>query len=311
MRDLLDDVPPRRRALPQAVPAALRRSGRRRLTRRRAGRPDAARLRDDQRQPDRRARRLLGPRRAEAPLQGVERCDTPRPSESARTARVGIRRGVAVRRARACDARHRRGGPAELRLRRQTANWSRLRLSTSGPESSSSAGCARRRVCWTSSNWRASCLRSRLRSSAPATWTARSVAKRRTIPNLHVAGFVRDPDLRRMLRSARVVVIPSRCQDAGPLVPLEAMSHGTPVVAYSMGRSRRVRDAMRVGGGSCRSTSKRSPERQPSCTTTPAPGRRSRRMGSTPSRDGIRRRRTPNGSRPSTEGWHRTRRART
>ena len=55
------------------------------------------------------------------------------------------------------------------------------------------------------------------------------------IPNLQVAGFVRDPDLRRMLRSARVVVIPSRCQDAGPLVPLEAMSHGTPLVAYSMG----------------------------------------------------------------------------
>jgi len=55
------------------------------------------------------------------------------------------------------------------------------------------------------------------------------------IPNLHVAGFVRDPDLRQMLRSARVVVIPSRCQDAGPLVPLEAMSHATPVVAYAMG----------------------------------------------------------------------------
>ena len=55
------------------------------------------------------------------------------------------------------------------------------------------------------------------------------------IPNLDVAGFVRDPDLRQMLRSARVVVIPSRCQDAGPLVPLEAMSHATPVVAYAMG----------------------------------------------------------------------------
>jgi glycosyltransferase involved in cell wall biosynthesis len=55
------------------------------------------------------------------------------------------------------------------------------------------------------------------------------------IPNLHVAGFVPDPDLRQFLRSARVVVIPSRCQDAGPLVPLEAMSHATPVVAYAMG----------------------------------------------------------------------------
>jgi glycosyltransferase involved in cell wall biosynthesis len=55
------------------------------------------------------------------------------------------------------------------------------------------------------------------------------------IANLRVAGFVPDPALRETLRTARVVVIPSRCQDAGPLVPLEAMAHGTPVVAYSMG----------------------------------------------------------------------------
>jgi glycosyltransferase involved in cell wall biosynthesis len=55
------------------------------------------------------------------------------------------------------------------------------------------------------------------------------------LPNLHVAGFVPDPDVRETLRRARVVVIPSRCQDAGPLVPLEAMSHATPVVAYAMG----------------------------------------------------------------------------
>jgi glycosyltransferase involved in cell wall biosynthesis len=53
--------------------------------------------------------------------------------------------------------------------------------------------------------------------------------------NLKLAGFVPDPDVRDTLRRARVVVIPSRCQDAGPLVPLEAMAHGTPVVAYSMG----------------------------------------------------------------------------
>jgi glycosyltransferase involved in cell wall biosynthesis len=55
------------------------------------------------------------------------------------------------------------------------------------------------------------------------------------LSNLHAAGFVPDPDLRETLRRARVVVIPSRCQDAGPLVPLEAMSHATPVVAYAMG----------------------------------------------------------------------------
>ena len=46
------------------------------------GRPDAARLRDDQREPDRRARRLLGPRRDEAPLQAAERRDAPCPSET-------------------------------------------------------------------------------------------------------------------------------------------------------------------------------------------------------------------------------------
>lgn len=55
------------------------------------------------------------------------------------------------------------------------------------------------------------------------------------IPNLHVAGFVSDPELREILRRARTVVIPSRCQDAGPLVPLEAMANGTPVVAYAVG----------------------------------------------------------------------------
>lgn len=55
------------------------------------------------------------------------------------------------------------------------------------------------------------------------------------LPNLEVAGFVPDPALRAYLRSARVVVIPSRCHDAGPLVPLESMAHATPVVAYAMG----------------------------------------------------------------------------
>jgi glycosyltransferase involved in cell wall biosynthesis len=55
------------------------------------------------------------------------------------------------------------------------------------------------------------------------------------IPNLHIAGFVSDPVLGDLLRHARVVVIPSRCQDAGPLVPLEAMAKATPVVAYAMG----------------------------------------------------------------------------
>ncbi len=66
-------------------------------------------------------------------------------------------------------------------------------------------------------------LEARIRSEAVA------------LANLRVAGFVADPDVRDILRRARVVVIPSRCQDAGPLVPLEAMANATPVVAYSMG----------------------------------------------------------------------------
>ena len=61
------------------------------------------------------------------------------------------------------------------------------------------------------------------------------------------------PTLQEILEHSRVLVIPSRCQDAGPLVPLESMSHATPVVAYSMGglgeyvsrRRRRARDPLR------------------------------------------------------------------
>jgi glycosyltransferase involved in cell wall biosynthesis len=60
-------------------------------------------------------------------------------------------------------------------------------------------------------------------------------AEAETTPNLQVLGFVPDPKLLETIRRARVVVIPSRCQDAGPLVPLEAMVNGTPVVAYANG----------------------------------------------------------------------------
>ena len=56
-----------------------------------------------------------------------------------------------------------------------------------------------------------------------------------SIRNLRVTGYVRDDELAEIVRAARVVVIPSRCQDAGPLVPLEALAHGTPVVAYANG----------------------------------------------------------------------------
>lgn len=55
------------------------------------------------------------------------------------------------------------------------------------------------------------------------------------IPNLQVTGYVPDEELREIVRGARVVVIPSRCQDAGPLVPLESLAAATPVVAYANG----------------------------------------------------------------------------
>jgi glycosyltransferase involved in cell wall biosynthesis len=61
----------------------------------------------------------------------------------------------------------------------------------------------------------------------------RSEAKR--IRNLHVAGFVPNTQLVQSLRNARVVIAPSRWQEPGSLVALEAMGNATPVVAYSVG----------------------------------------------------------------------------
>jgi glycosyltransferase involved in cell wall biosynthesis len=60
-------------------------------------------------------------------------------------------------------------------------------------------------------------------------------AQAATIENLEVTGFVTDPELASIVQGARVMVVPSRCQDAGPLVPLESMAAGTPVVAYANG----------------------------------------------------------------------------
>lgn len=61
------------------------------------------------------------------------------------------------------------------------------------------------------------------------------VREAKAIPNLDPAGYVIDRVLRDILRHARVVVVPSRCHEGGPLVPLEAMANGTPVVAYATG----------------------------------------------------------------------------
>jgi glycosyltransferase involved in cell wall biosynthesis len=56
-----------------------------------------------------------------------------------------------------------------------------------------------------------------------------------SLPNVHVTGYVPNDQLAEIVRKARVVVVPSRCHDAGPLVPLEALGQGTPVVAYANG----------------------------------------------------------------------------
>jgi glycosyltransferase involved in cell wall biosynthesis len=55
------------------------------------------------------------------------------------------------------------------------------------------------------------------------------------IANLRYLGHLSREDLRAELRAARVVLLPSRCEDPGPLTALEAMSCGTPIVAYKRG----------------------------------------------------------------------------
>ena len=55
-----------------------------------------------------------------------------------------------------------------------------------------------------------------------------------SLPNVHVTGYVSDDQLDEIVRKARVVS--SRgCATRVPLVPLEALGHGTPVVAYANG----------------------------------------------------------------------------
>ncbi len=55
------------------------------------------------------------------------------------------------------------------------------------------------------------------------------------LPNLEVLGFLSPAELPNVLRRARLAVVPSRWQEPGPLVPLEAMAVGTPVIAYANG----------------------------------------------------------------------------
>ncbi len=68
-----------------------------------------------------------------------------------------------------------------------------------------------------------------------------------TLENLTAPGFVNEQVLRDMFRRARLVVIPSRCQEGANLVCLEAMARGTPVVAYANGGL--AENVVESGGG--------------------------------------------------------------
>lgn len=57
----------------------------------------------------------------------------------------------------------------------------------------------------------------------------------RRIPNLTFLGFLSQEGVQEELRRSRVCLMPSRWEEPGPLVALEAMAAGTPVVAYDHG----------------------------------------------------------------------------
>ena len=67
------------------------------------------------------------------------------------------------------------------------------------------------------------------------------------LPNLEATGSVAHADVFELVRRARLVVIPSRWPEPGPIVTVEAMAQGTPVVAYAVGGLREYVAA--AGGG--------------------------------------------------------------
>jgi len=55
------------------------------------------------------------------------------------------------------------------------------------------------------------------------------------LPNLSWLGRIPGDEMRNLLSHARVAIVPSRCDDAGPMIAVEAMAAGTPIVAYARG----------------------------------------------------------------------------
>ena len=55
------------------------------------------------------------------------------------------------------------------------------------------------------------------------------------LPNLVAPGFVPHPDVFKLVQNARIIVIPSRWKEPAGSVAVEAMAHGTPIVAYAEG----------------------------------------------------------------------------
>jgi glycosyltransferase involved in cell wall biosynthesis len=65
---------------------------------------------------------------------------------------------------------------------------------------------------------------------------ARYVAEQAArLQNLTATGFLDAAEISKLIRRVRLVAAPYRRQEAGPLSPIEAMSLGTPVIAYGNG----------------------------------------------------------------------------
>jgi glycosyltransferase involved in cell wall biosynthesis len=82
----------------------------------------------------------------------------------------------------------------------------------------------------------------RIAGLGPLASMAREAAE--AIPNLSFMGPLDSAAVQRAMRSARVILMPAAWREPGPLVTLEAMRAGTPIVAYDRGGlAEYIRDA--------------------------------------------------------------------